>query len=354
MIAFRESIRHYFLIYFLLLQIIVVQLLSFFPQVIEEVYSNGIYVYSSNFFRIVLGWIGFSVGDIIYGVVIAYLIFKIIKTRKSITFKSSVINVLKGFSIFYFLFNLMWGLNYYRVPLSEKMNLTYEYSFEDLLLFTDKMIEKSNALHLEIVADDSLKVVNPYSTNEIYQMAQHSYNLLSEKYPEFTYINHSVKSSLISTPLSYMGFGGYMNPFTGEAQVNYLLPKYLFPTTTLHEMSHQIGYASESEANFIGYLASVNSEDMYFRYSGTIFALRYCLRNIEKFNSDLIEEYLSKVNPGIRLNFLETEEFWEEYETPIERFFEIFYDTFLKANSQEEGLESYSKFVGLLISYESR
>lgn len=354
MIAFRESIRNYFLIYFLLLQIIVVQLLSFFPQVIEEIYSNGIYVYSSNFFRIVLGWIGFSVGDIIYGVVIAYLIFKIIKTRKSITFKSSVINVLKGFSIFYFLFNLMWGLNYYRVPLSEKMNLTYEYSFEDLLLFTDKMIEKSNALHLEMVAEDSLKVVNPYSTEEIYQMAQQSYNLLSEKYPEFTYINHSVKSSLISTPLSYMGFGGYMNPFTGEAQVNYLLPKYLFPTTTLHEMSHQIGYASESEANFIGYLASVNSEDMYFRYSGTIFALRYCLRNIEKFNPDLLEEYLLKVNPGIRLNFLETEEFWEEYETPIERFFEIFYDTFLKANSQEEGLESYSKFVGLLISYESR
>lgn len=248
----------------------------------------------------------------------------------------------------------MWGLNYYRVPLSEKMNLTYEYSFEDLLLFTDKMIEKSNALHLEMVGNDSLKVTNPYSTNEIYRMAQHSYDLLAEKYSQFTYTNHSVKSSLISTLLSYMGFGGYMNPFTGEAQVNCLLPKYSFPTTTLHEMAHQIGYASESEANFIGYLASVNSEDMYFRYSGTIFALRYCLRNIEKFNPDLLEEYLSKVNSGIRLNFLETEEFWQEYQTPIERFFEIFYDTFLKANSQEEGLESYSKFVGLLISYESR
>jgi len=351
--SFRESIRNYFLVYFLGLQILVVKLLSLFPEVIERIYSNGIYVYSSNFFRIVLGSIGFSVGDIIYGIVIVYLIFKIIKIRKSITLKSSVIGVLKGFSVFYFLFNLMWGLNYYRTPLSEKMNLTYEYTLDDLLSFTDKIIEKSNALHLEIVENDSLIVVNPYTTHEIYEMAQSSYNSLSKKYPEFTYINHSVKSSLISIPLSYMGFGGYMNPFTGEAQVNYLLPKYLFPTTTLHEMAHQIGYASESEANFIGYLASVNSEDIYFRYSGTIFALRYCLRNIEKFNPNLLEEYLSKVNHGIRLNFKETEDFWEEYETPIERFFEIFYDTFLKANSQEEGLESYSKFVGLLISYEN-
>src|SRR5690606_30653252 len=162
-------------------QILVVKLLSLFPEVIERIYSNGIYVYSSNFFRIVLGSIGFSVGDIIYGIVIVYLIFKIIKIRKSITLKSSVIGVLKGFSVFYFLFNLMWGLNYYRTPLSEKMNLTYEYTLDDLLSFTDKIIEKSNALHLEIVENDSLIVVNPYTTHEIYEMAQSSYNSLSKK-----------------------------------------------------------------------------------------------------------------------------------------------------------------------------
>jgi len=280
------------------------------------------------------------------------LIYRIIKNRKTITFKISIIGILNVVSIFYFLFHLLWGMNYYRVPLNEKMNLSYDYSYETLLEFTDKMIQKSNALHLQMTGNDSVKVVNPYSNREIYQKAPNAYDNLAQKYPEFTYKNPCVKNSLISIPLSYMGFGGYMNPFTGEAQVNSLLPKYLFPTTTLHEMSHQIGYASESEANFIGYLASISSDDMYFKYSGTIFALRYCLRNIEKMNPEALESYLAKVNHGIRLNFEETKAFWDSYQTPIEVVFEVFYDNFLKANSQEEGLESYSKFVGLLISYE--
>ena len=142
-------------------------------------------------------------------------------------------------------------MNYYRVPLHEKMNLSYEYSYEQLLEFTDRLIDKSNNLHFQITQNDSLKVVNPYSNQQIYEKSQNGYDNLAQKYSEFTYKNHCVKNSLISIPLSYMGFGGYMNPFTGEAQVNALLPKYLFPTTTLHEMSHQIGYASESEANFI-------------------------------------------------------------------------------------------------------
>lgn len=342
----------YILIYLLIIQIVIVRVLALFPEFIEKYYSNGFYYHLSNFSRKILGKIGFSVGDIIYGIVIGYLIYRIIKNRKSITFKSSVIGILNVISIFYFLFHLLWGMNYYRVPLNEKMNLSYDYSYEELLEFTDKWIEKSNALHLQMTGNDSVKVVNPYSNHEIYQKAPKAYDNLALKYPEFTYKNYCVKNSLISVPLTYMGFGGYMNPFTGEAQVNSLLPKYTFPTTTLHEMSHQIGFASESEANFIGYLASINSDDMYFKYSGTIFALRYCLRNIEKMNPEILEEYLSKINYGIRLNFEETKTFWDSYQTPIEYIFEVFYHNFLKANSQEEGLETYSKFVGLLISYE--
>jgi hypothetical protein len=71
-----------------------------------------------------------------------------------------------------------------------------------------------------------------------------------------------------------MGFGGYLNPFT-EAQVNYLGPMYSFPMTA-HEMAHQMGYASESECNFIGFLASVKNDNLHpiFRLHGF-----YCLSN---------------------------------------------------------------------------
>lgn len=345
-------LKRYQLIIFLVLQIITVRILSFFPEFVEKFYSNGFYKILSVYSRKFFANIGFSVGDVLYGLVIVFLIFRIIKKRKHLNFKSFVIGTLNMVSVFYFLFNLLWGLNYYRTPLSEKMNLSYEYSYGQLLDYTSKLIEKSNTLHLEITQNDSVKVVNPYSNKQIYQKSENGYNNLALNYPEFTYKNPCVKNSLLSLPLSYMGFGGYLNPFSGEAQVNALLPKYTFPTTTLHEMAHQIGYASESEANFIGYLASISSDDIYFRYSGYIYALRYCLRNIEKVNPEKSEKLRSEINYGILLNFEESRQFWESYQTPIENLFEIFYDNFLKVNSQEEGLETYSKFVGLLISYD--
>jgi hypothetical protein len=70
-----------------------------------------------------------------------------------------------------------------------------------------------------------------------------------------------------------MGFSGYL--FT-EAQVNYIGPMYSFPMTTNHEMAHQMGFASETECNFIGFLASIKMI-IYIQYSGYSYALRYCL-----------------------------------------------------------------------------
>jgi len=42
-----------------------------------------------------------------------------------------------------------------------------------------------------------------------------------------------------------------------------------------HELAHQVGIASESEANFMGYLATTNSDNVYFNYSGYLMAVRF-------------------------------------------------------------------------------
>ncbi|RZJ32955.1 MAG: DUF3810 domain-containing protein, partial [Flavobacterium sp.] len=166
----------------------------------------------------------------------------------------------------------------------------------------------------------------------------------------FRYQNPSIKKSLISLPLTYMGFAGYLNPFTNEAHVNYMLPMYNFPTTAAHEMAHQIGFASESEANFVGYMASVKNPDLYFQYSGYVTALKYCLGNWEVRDEHVLDQLEKTVNPGILQNFKDSRTFWDSYETFIEEGFKVFYDNFLKLN-QQEGLESYNRFVDLLVNY---
>ncbi|GIZ09416.1 hypothetical protein FUMI01_21430 [Flavobacterium sp. UMI-01] len=185
-------------------------------------------------------------------------------------------------------------------------------------------------------------------------MSLEGYKQLAKTHPFFTYNHLSIKKSLISLPLTYMGFSGYLNPFTNEAQVNDLIPMYQFPIVTVHEMAHQIGYASESECNFIGVLAATQHPNLYFQYSGYSFALRYCLGNWQMRDKKTLESLLKTIHPGVLQNYQESENFWKKYESPIETAFHVFYDQFLKANQQTEGMNSYSKFLNLLLDYENK
>ena len=342
--------RNYILPLFLLFQIIFLRFLAFFPETVERFYSNGLYVYISHFSRTLLGEIPFSIGDIIYGTTIIYCIYWFYKNRK-LHWKRKLWSVLNFLSVFYFLFHLLWAFNYYRVPLFEKMNIKTEYSEADLVTFTEKLITKTNDVQLAITKNQNEKVTNPYSQDSIFSMTQNGYDNLSKIYPFFQYEIPSRKKSLFSLPLTYMGFGGYLNPFTNESQVNDKLPIYGFPNVVCHEMAHQIGFASESECNFIGFLAGIKNEDLYFQYSALSNALRYCMSNIAMKNEKQFEVLKKKINSGIIANYKESDLFWKQYDTIIDKGFHAFYDQFLKTNQQEDGIDSYSKFVDLLINY---
>jgi hypothetical protein len=345
--------RKYILPLFLIIQIVFLKIIAFFPEFVERYYSNGLYVFISKILRITLGIIPFSVGDLLYGILIVYLFKSIWNTRKTwkLNWKNNILKILNVFSVAYFLFHFLWAMNYYRQPLFEKMNIERDYTDADLLDFTQKLIAKTNEIQSQITKNDSLKVVFPYSNEQVFEKNLNGYKTLSNQYPTFTYANPSIKKSLFSLPLTYMGFGGYLNPFTNEAQVNYLMPMYNLPTTSCHEMAHQMGFASESECNFIGFLASVKNKDLYFQYSGYSTALRYCLSNWYARDEKVYDQLLKTVHPGILKNYQESEEFWKQYDTFIDKGFHIFYDNFLKMNQQKDGMQGYSKFLNLLINY---
>jgi hypothetical protein len=295
----------------------------------------------------------FLLGDTLYGLLIAYLLYIIWKTKKTwrSQWKGNLLKIVGGFSIFYFFFHFLWALNYYRMPLFEKMHLKREYTNEDLFAFTEKLIAKTNEIQFAITHDKNKKVRNPYSQDSIFSMAQNGYDNLAKIHPYFSYEIPSRKKSLFSLPLTYMGFGGYLNPFTNEAQVNGKLPMYGFPNVISHEMAHQIGYASESECNFIGFMACIKNDDLYFQYAAYANALRYCLENVVMKDEEKFKELKPAINRGIIENYKESELFWRKYDTFIDKGFHAFYDQYLKANLQKDGLEGYSKFVDLLINY---
>lgn len=334
-------------------QYFLIKWLAGYPEFVETYYSNGFYPVISKIFRYILGWMPFSFGDLVYALAVVYIFRWFVMNRKRAVndTKNWVIDVLCTTSIIYFAFHLFWGLNYYRLPLHENLNLKADYTTKQLVEVTKKLIEKSNQIYTEISGNDTLKINIPYSKSAILNLAPLGYERLKNTFPKLEYHPKSVKKSLISFPLTYMGFSGYLNPFTNEAHVDELIPVHSFPTTTTHEMAHQLGYAAENEANFIGCLAAINHDDIYFKYSGYTFALRFCLNEMVRRDETQFKTLYKTVNKGVLNNYNEVRLFWESYNNPLEPIFKITYSSYLKANKQTKGIDSYSYVVALFVNY---
>lgn len=337
----------------LILQIILVKWIGSHREWVEAYFSNGWYPWVSKFWRTLLGWIPFSVGDLIYlGLLVLALRYIILKYKHigkhPYLFLRNIAVVL---SVAYFTFNLMWGLNYYREPLAKTMGLRDTVTQEELVKFVEKLIEKTNGAQFRITKDTATRVDIPYSKRDIFSKTLEGYRTLGERYPFLTYEDPSIKTSLFSTGLSYMGYAGYLNPFTNEAQANGIMPKFRFPVVCGHEIGHQIGYSAENETNFIGYLVTVGNPDPYFQYSAYAYALSYCLSEIRRRDRIEFDRLYAEVNGGIKKNFKEVADFWEAHENPMEPVFKSIFDTFLKSNNQIQGIKSYRSIVSLLVTY---
>ena len=336
------------------LQIILVKTLGQFPDFIDTYYSNGLYLFISKTLRYLLGWIPFSVGDLLYIVLIIFLIRWLYINWRNFYKKPKqiFISVFAFLSVLYFAFNFLWGLNYYRNPIYKTLNLNVEYTTEQLVQVTENLITNVNNIHLKIASNDSVKAVIPYDRSQVFDKTIDGYIQLQKKHPNLNYQPRSIKKSIWSLPLTYSGYSGYLNPFTNEAQVNYLIPKYHFPLVSCHEEAHQIGYAAENETNFIGYLACIENPDVYFNYAGTTFAVRYCLNEVYRRDVNKYEYLLQKLNLGVRKDFQESQDFWSSYQNPMEVVFKYGFDLFLKSNNQQKGIKSYSYVVALIVNYE--
>lgn len=344
---------HFWALFFLV-QLIVLKVVPHFTRVIENTYSFYIYPPISLIFRNIFNIFSFSFGDILYtllAVCLLFWIFLLIKNKRIFKMQS-FLQIVAFLSIVLFLFNLLWGFNYYRAPLVEQLKLDKNtFTQQELENFSWYLINDINATHLAITNNDTLKVNVPFNRDSIYLLSEDAYYKLANKFKFLKASKLKVKSSLYSTPLSYMGFAGYLNPFTNEAQVNSKIPLVSLITTSCHEIGHQVGFGAEYEANMLAYLVSTNYSNMHFKFAGKFMALRYTLNELYITNPTLYEQYFSKINPGIIKNMEESYLFWEQYQNPLEPVFKNFYDLFLKSNAQKEGIKSYKRVVGLLINY---
>lgn len=335
------------------IQYISIRIMKNYPEIIERFYSLSFYKTIAGIEQILFGWIPFSLGDLLYILLGIALIRWLVKTVKSKfrPLKTVLMQVLATVSIFYFLFHFLWGLNYYRLPLDQGLQIKTEYTPAELLTLTKKLVNQTNALQVELTENPDLAVSFNFTSKEVNELAIQGYEKTMDRYPNLKYQFKKIKPSLFSIPLSYMGFGGYLNPLTNEAQYNSKIPKFSQPTLITHEMGHQLGYAKENEANFMAALTTIHHPNPYFDYAGHAFALRYCLADLQRKSPEEAKILRREINPGILKNYREINDFWNQHENPLQPGFKLFYGNYLKANNQPGGMKSYSYVVALLVNY---
>lgn len=329
------------------------------PLWVEKYYSSGIYVLFSKTLRIFFGWIPFSLGDILYFVAFCWIVWKIMMNvrlliKRQLTRKKAIQKILKTVFLFtsiYIIFYLFWGINYDRKGIAFQLQLKpIDYDTADLFMIENILLEKVNAT--KIIVTKSHKKYP--STDQLILGAKKSYNEAHRKFPFLDYNRTSVKSSLYGSLGNYLGFTGYYNPFTGEAQINTTVPQMLRPYIATHEMAHQLGYAKENEANFVGYLAAVNSHDTLFQYSTYLDLFLYTSREIYYFDSVSSHNIMEKLNPLVKEDLEELRQFDIAHRNVLEPAISWMYGNYLKLNNQPRGLHSYSAVVAMLIAYYKR
>ncbi len=323
---------------------------------IEKFYATNFYHPFSIVLRFLFGWIPFSFGDILYLIAGGWIAWKLIKNLKLLFKKKFTKDVFirklwKFILIFagiYIVFNIFWGLNYNRKGIAWQLNLPkIDYDTVHLKMIQELLLQKVNETKLAIIKE---RITYP-DNKELFQRAVNCYKEAVVIYPFMQYKGASIKSSLYGWVGDYLGFTGYYNPFTGEAQVNTTVPKFLRPYITLHEMGHQLGYAKEDEASFSGYLAAANSNDTLFQYSTYLDLFVYANREVFYFDSTASRSAAAQLIPEVKADLLEWRKFNKKYTSVLEPAISWLYGKYLLANEQPNGLRSYNEVIATLMAY---
>ena len=190
---------------------------------------------------------------------------------------------------------------------------------------------------------------------------------LGATYPQLDGYYPRPKALMASEFMCQQYMCGYYFPFSLEANYNDVMYELNFPATMCHELAHLRGYIYEDEANFISYLACVQSEDTYFQYAGYISVLVYLNNDLYKAwnqSRTAYEAAVAQVQPVSVLdqvwvdNTFVTQEEWDRINGKaiidtevVEEAADVFIDTNLKVNGVTDGAVSYSRVVRLLMQY---
>ena len=237
-------------------------------------------------------------------------------------------------AVLYLIFFWSWGLNYHRQQLASKLPFDAERAkAQGMERFAIRAATEVNRLYL----DKQRESYNEERVQaEAVQRVRRVVGVIDGL--EWT-AAEGIKSSFLVNPwLHAAGIDGIFNPFGQEPIVSDSLLDIEWPFVIAHELGHVRGYPNEGDANLIALFATVVSNDTYLQYSGWLNLWLY-VRTRELDN-------LLDAGPRADLQRIFARARAEQIRW-ISNIQTAILDWFLKANSVDEGVHSYSQVVVL-------
>ncbi len=321
-------------------------------SVIESAYSRGIYPFIAFLLGSVSDAVPFSIAEVLAGLIVIVMIYVPIRILRTggpdrltigerlrrllgIVAYTTVVGACLGFVAF----QLLWGLNYHRVPLETRIG------------WNEANLARTNFVaRLEEFATRASKErsIGPLEWSSSVETA--TVDALDQVVARLdgapVFCARRPKTLFVNGYFAALGIHGITIPFTHEAHHRSDLFDFERPFVVAHERAHLAGYAPEAEANFVAYHACIVSRDPLARYSALLRIYGH-FRNAaspeERVNAD------AKLSPAVKADLVAIATRNRNEQSKLQEVSRSVNDSYLKANAVAEGVGDYGRVVKLLL-----
>ena len=263
---------------------------------------------------------------------------------------------LREFSIVLAAFVLVFGLQYRRPPLAERMDWDSEIPTGLLLHCAESSVGEVNLLYRELHGSDDAG--EPTGFDDGFGRTDRA---LERAWPDVArefrlgsaagWTRGRSKGLLISPLLARLGLSGFYFPWTGEANRNRDVPAMRQAHVAAHEKAHQRGIAREDEASFLGWAVARRSEDPLARYSAAMYAHRRFVIALRMVDPQRASELVAARVPGVQRDVNDLYGYWIRHQGRATEIAESMNDRYLRSHNIPDGTLSYGRSLRLLLLY---
>jgi hypothetical protein len=318
------------------------------PALIERAYSTSLYLRLQRIVTSTSNLVPFALFDALIIVTLAAWLIAIgvdlVRQRRAWMriLARLVVRTVVWAAAFYLVFLLVWGLNYRRVPLADKLRFDPDaISSEAAVSLATTTVNQLNALH-----DRAHESSWPGRSSVDPSLVASLQRTQRELGASFAVVPGRPKVTLLDPYFRRAGVDGMTDPYFLETMVQSDVLPFERPFIVAHEWAHLAGFANESEANFVGWLTCLRAS-LPDRYSGWLFLYGELARAVRPRDRG---ELAARLAPGPLADIRAIARRVQQQVNPtVSAAGWQVYDRYLKANHVEAGTASYAEVVRLVL-----